>query len=276
MHLEEAPLPELQPAADVDAPEAQQEDAAPTGEQVEQEAAPPSDAAFEEGFAAVNASDAVPDPEPPKHFGKYTEAEMQALLEQAGEVGKMREREAKVFGTLGSLKQAIDQLRAQPQPQAAPRLNAQLKRLSAEFPEMAAMLQEDLSEALAGAPAPPSQDVERMLDERLDRSSRYYETKLLSVMHPDWRTLPAHPEFLQWKGTLAPDELQVVHDSWDAIAVGQTLEKFKAWRAQVHKTKLSRQSRLESAMTPKGTRQMAPSTTDEDAFVAGFKSVRGG
>ena len=101
------------------------------------------------------------------------------------------------------------------------------------------------------------------------------ETKLLSVMHPDWKSIPSTPEFAQWKGTLAPDELQVVNDSWDALSVGDALTKFKAWKAQTVQAKQQRQSRLEAAVTPRGTRQPTPSMTEQDAFLAGFKSVRG-
>lgn len=265
----------------------QQQEAAATeqGQENEQEheqgAAPQDDAAFLAGFAVGSGEEPEPEsapaPEQPKlYFGKYTESEAQALLEQAGEVAKIREREAKVFGTLGSLKQAIDQLRQQPTAQAAPRINAQLTRLSAEFPEMAAMLQEDLAEAMqGGAPAQDSGAIERLVSERLEVMERKSEQKLLSVMHPDWRSIPASAEFTQWKGTLTPDELQVVSDSWDAIALGESLSKFKAWKAQTTKNKQSRQSRLESAITPKGVTQMAPTTTEGDAFLAGFKSVRG-
>lgn len=243
----------------------------------EVEAAAPSDnddAAFAQGFDAARGVEPEPEPEPVRIAG-YTEEELREILEKAKEVDKLREREAKVFGTLGSLKQAIDQLKQQPSAVTTVALNGQLKRLSAEFPEMAEMLQEDLKEALGSGAAAAPESVDKLLSERLDATSKTYEQKLLTVMHPDWRGIYADKAFEQWKGTLPPDELQIVESSWDAISVGEALTKFKAWRDQSAQAKQARQTRLEAAVTPKGGRAMPSVATEEDAFVAGFKRARG-
>lgn len=239
-------------------------------------AAAPSDddAAFAQGFDAARGVEPEPQPEPVRIAG-YTEEELRDLLEKAKEVDKLREREAKVFGTLGSLKQSLDQLKQQPPAAAQVAISGGLKRLSSEFPEMAELLQEDLKEALVSGAAAPTESVEQLVNERLDSVSKTYEQKLLSVLHPDWRGIYADEAFAQWKGTLSPDELQVVEDSWDAISVGDALTKFKAWRDQAAQAKQTRQTRLEAAVTPKGGRAMPSVATDDDAFVAGFKRARG-
>lgn len=233
------------------------------------------DSDFQAGFDAARGIESEPEPEPPKLIAGFTEDEVRALLAKAGEVDKLKERESKVFGTLGALRQSLDALKAQPQQQAAP-MQLNLRRLQQEYPEMAESLLEDLKESMAGGTAQfdPS-TVDRVVDERLNSVTKTYELKLLSMMHKDWRTIPKSPEFEQWKGTLPPDELQVVNDSWDAISVGESLTKFKSWREQTAQSKQQRQSRLEAAVTPRGTRKPTPSMTDEDAFVAGFKAVRG-
>ena len=267
--------------------EATQEQSAPTEELVTQEqttdevvvdqAAAPADeadAAFEQGFDSARGIEAEPEPETPRIAG-YTEDELRELLEDAKEVRKLREREAKVFGTLGSLKQAVDQLRQQAF--AAVAITGQLKRLSAEFPEMAEMLTEDLKEALgSGTAQVDTTSVERVVGARLEQTSRTYEQKLLSVMHPDWRHVAASQEFEQWKGTLPPDELQVAESSWDALSVSEVLTKFKQWHKDATQSKQTRQARLEAAVAPKSNRAMPTGgATDEDAFVAGFKRARG-
>ena len=262
---------EQQPGQPVDPQDA-------TQEQVEAPAEQSDDAAFQEGFeTARSGGEPEPEPEPQKLIAGFTEDQVKELLQKAGEVDRLKERESKVFGTLGALRQAVDALKSQPSQQAAGPANIALKRLSEQYPEMAESLVEDLRESLGsgtGGSFDPSV-VDRIVSEKLESTSKSYETKLLSVMHPDWKTIPGTPEFAQWKGTLAPDELQVVNDSWDAISVGDALTKFKAWKAQTVQAKQQRQSRLEAAVAPRGTRQPTPSMTDQDEFVAGWKSVRG-
>lgn len=257
----------------------EQQDGQPVAAE-EQGAAPAEqsdDAAFQAGFdTARTGGEPEPEPEPPKLIAGYTEERVKNLLQ---EVDRLKERESKVFGSLGALRQAVDALKAQPTQQAAAPLNIALKRLSQEYPEMAESLMEDLKESLGSGVGGQQFDpdaVDRIVTQRLENTSKGYELKLLSVMHPDWKAIPASPEFEQWKGTLAPDELQVVNESWDAIAVGDTLTKFKAWKTQTSQAKQNRQSRLEAAATPtRGARTPTPSLTENDAFVAGWKSVRG-
>lgn len=255
----------------------------PQVDEVEQQAGEVSaapddaDAAFEAGFADVR--EPTEEAEPPRLFAGYTEDELKPLLEKLKEVDKLKEREAKVFGTLGSLKQSVDALRSQPQqPKAtAPvKLDAsKFKRLNSEFPEIASMLTEDLSEALQVGSGFDQDAVSRVVRSEIERTGKVYETKLLSVTHPDWRQIAQSQEFQQWTGTLPPDELQVVRDSWDAEAVGKHLSAFKAWQAKATQNKQHRQNRLESGITPtKGIAKTTPVSTEQDAFLAGFRSVR--
>ena len=271
---------DLQQTAATDEVSAQPVDESTTSEAVEQAAAPEAtadDAAFQAGYdAARSGGEPKPEPEPPKLIAGFTEDQVKELLQKAAEVDQLKARESKMFGTLGSLKQAIDAVRNQPQaPQGGPVLiSGALKRLSAEFPEMAALLSEDLNEALQGQPQAGGIDQQAFRSE-LERSSKDMETKLLTMAHKNWRQDVQTPEFAQWKGTLPPDELHIVNDSWDAVSVSAALDKFKEWRSAATQTKQVRQNRLEAAITPKGNRQPAPSMSDEDAFVQGFKSARG-
>ena len=271
---------DLQQGAVTDEGSTQAVDESTSSAAVEQVAAPEAtadDAAFQAGYdAARSGGEPKPEPEPPKLIAGFTEDQVKELLQKAAEVDQLKARESKMFGTLGSLKQAIDAVRNQPQaPQGGPaRISGSLKRLSAEFPEMAALLSEDLNEALQGQTQAGGIDQQAFRSE-LERSSKDMETKLLTMAHKNWRQDVQTPEFAQWKGTLPPDELHIVNDSWDAVSVSAALDKFKEWRSAATQTKQVRQNRLEAAITPKGNRQPAPSMSDEDAFVQGFKSARG-
>lgn len=272
--------------------------AATEAAQPEQAAAPSQDdAAFEQGFNAAQgkevtapapvpepAPEPAPEPEPepaPPAEPEFTTAQIKELVEK---VSAMQQRESKVFGTIGALKQQLDQFKAQPQPsQAAIKLTAEkLKRLSAEFPEMAAMLSEDLNEALAGAPAAPAldpqqlqQQVQQIIDGRLTETSRTYEMKLLSLQHRDWQQVVQSPEFKTWKESLPEKDRTELDNSWEASFIGEKLTEFKDWKNKTVQTTQNRKARLEAAITPRGNPQSPPAPSAEDAFVSGFKQARG-
>lgn len=238
--------------------------------------AAPNDAAFESGFAHAMGEEPKPEPtpEPPKMFG-YTEEQFKDLFAKAQEVDKLKEREAKIFGTLGSLKQAIESRREQPAATAKITKDS-LKRLSAEFPEMAEMLYQDLSEiSMPQSGGFDPSVVERMVEARVDRAEKASETKLLTMMHSDWRTVVQTPEFGGWKETLSPEDKEVLDNGWDAISIGERISAFKEWKSKAAQTKVSNQRRLEAAVTPRTTARAAPVVTEDDAFVQGFNSARG-
>lgn len=272
-----------------------QEVAAPEVETpVEQETAEASpqndDAAFLAGFKGVTegTSDVgatpeqepevapEPEPEPVKLIAGYTEDQLRDLLSKASEVDRLKASEAKLFGTLGSMKQAIDAMRTQ-QPTATAQFSKErFKRLHAEFPEMAEMLAEDLSGiSLPQQAGLDISAVEGVINERIEAVKRDQATKLLGVVHRDWRQVVQEPEFETWKGSLAPEAQDVLDNGWDAELIAEGLTAFKEWKTKAAQTKVSKQSRLEAAVAPKTTARVAPVQTDEDAFLQGFKEARG-
>lgn len=262
---------------EVDTQQVEQSAGSEAVEQVVSPEAQAADDAFLAGFdTARSGGESEPEPEPPKLIAGFTEEQVKDLLTKAAEVDKLKERESKLFGTIGSLKQSIEAIKSQPQaqPAQAVKLNGALKRLSAEFPEMAAMLSEDLNEALQGTAGAGGVD-NTLLDSRLEQTSKAMELKLLSMAHRGWEKDVQTPEFAQWKGTLSPEELQIVNDSWDAVSVSAVLDKFKEWKSAATQTKQVRQNRLEAAITPRGNKAPTPVMSENDAFLAGFKSVRG-
>ena len=232
------------------------------------------DDAFQKGF---NAAQGVDEPEPkpePEPEPILTPEQARELLET---VAALKQRDAKVFGTIGSLKQQLDAIKSQPTPQAVKLTADKLKRLSAEFPEMAQMLSEDLSEALQGGTIDPGQVselVEQTVSSRLEQTSRSYEAKFLSIMHPDWKQVVASPEFEAWKQTLDEEERDQLLNSWDAQFIAEKISAHKDWKNKTVQNKQTNQRRLESAITPKGS-SAPPAPSPDDAFIQGFRQVRG-
>jgi len=240
------------------------------------------DAAIQAGFNSVNGVEEVSvEPEAPKLIAGYTEDEVKKAF---ATIAALEQRESKIFGSMGSMKQSIESLRSSQQAPAAaaPALNwgpDKLKRLSAEFPELAAILAQDLDGmSIAGGQANPQQ-IEQIVEQRiqtsLDKTSQAYEAKFLAVQHPDWRKVVAAEDFVGWKETLAPEDKAELDASWDAEFIGEKISQFKEWKSKTSQTKQTNQRRLEAAITPKSGNSPKPASTETDAFLSGFKSVRG-
>lgn len=230
--------------------------------------------AFTSGFdEAIGIEEPETPPEP--RIAGYTEEELRTKLELVAEVAeKFKQRDEKIFGTIGGLKQQFEELRSRAPSQPGVNITRDsLKRLGAEFPELADMLAEDLSQVSVSGPVTNTGADE--FKTALAEASKAYETKLLTVMHKDWRSVVASPEFSEWKNTLPEDERNELESSWDALFIGEKVAAFKATRVADEEAKRKKAQRLEAAITPRGTTG-ATSQSDNDAFVAGFKSARRG
>jgi hypothetical protein len=272
------------PVQEAETVEVAPQDATPVAE-VQQDVA--DEAAFAAGFTGEEPEAAQPEPpkeeEPPEpQTVSLTAEELADLKAKAAEIDKLKEREQRIYGTLGSLKQSIDQLRNQPRPSAtAVQLTKEkFAKLSTMFPEMAELLAEDLNGVLTGAGSQPvdtaqfEQTFDTKLNEKLQQQQQQFEAKVLSVMHPDWKPVVPSDEFQKWKQSL-PQETQAELDtSWDAEFIGSKLSEFKDWKSKAVQGQAQKRSRLEAAITPKGGAQ-APVKTLDDAFLQGFKEAKG-
>lgn len=95
----------------------------------------------------------------------------------------------------------------------------------------------------------------------------------LTMRHEDWREIAESDDYRAWKESLSPAKRKIADESWSVQAVAAVLDEYKASRAP--KPTQNRQERLEAAVTPRG-KQTTPAQTNEDAFAAGFQSVRSG
>ena len=200
-------------------------------------------------------------------------------------------------GRLGNLMQQIEALKAAPPTtQAAQQsLNLKLEKLSSQFPELANLLREDLSDlqqtqVASPAPAAPvgltQEQFDAALNARLagttEQLTEQMEVKILSIQHPDWRELIKTPQFALFRDNVLPAGVgaQLMASS-DSAFISSKLTEFKEWRAKSQApaaptpVPAARKNRLAQAVIPNGDRSAprAPQT-EEDAFLAGFKNAR--
>lgn len=209
--------------------------------------------------------------------------------------GNLQSTVDKMAGRMGQLMQQLEALKKTPPTtvQAQNALDLKLEKLTAAFPELAAVLKEDLASLGGGgaqvAAAPPAGITQEQLDamfaERLSANSNttkeLIETRVLSVIHPDWNDVIREPSFALYRDNVLPDGVgKQLMESEDASFIATHLTGYKGWKlAQAKpaepagvagKPVVSR--RLTNAVLPAGTRS-APTgpITEEDAFNAAFK-----
>lgn len=283
-----------------------QQDAEQTAEQLQQN----EQAAFEAGYSQASGEEQPPVAEAPvesepvqeeAEVAEGTTAEedeiaglpVSKVREYLADVAEMKRQLAeseqhrdRLYGSLGSLKQQLQELASKPVQANAGgvKLTANtFKRLSGEYPELANLLVEDLSDTVfEPGVQPPAFDVaqlEPMLTQRdaalADSISRKYEARLLALAHPDWKATATSTEFKLWKDMQDPEVRQTLETSWDSQVLGEGLQAFKDWRAQQQAKTVSKKQRLERAIQPSGVPATSDTATEYDAFLQGFKQARG-
>jgi hypothetical protein len=231
-----------------------------------------------------------------------------------------------IAGRLGGMNRVIQELQhaRQTQPQGSPavaraeRIAAdQLKKLSADYPELASALADDLTEILS---APQSQAATQKIDvEAINRNAEHaavsrVEKRMLDRAHPNWeadialkdelgrplrdqsgRYIPSQT-FVEWLQSKPENFRQAFIGAVDSDFLSSGLTDFKEFRAQrlgqgsalptrqsspapsaAPTPAASKQARLAAAITPQGRTSSVGSAalSEDDAFTAGFQSVRG-
>lgn len=219
------------------------------------------------------------EPEPPK-LAQITEEQFQSLMKAASDVDEIR-RDSKskidvLSGHLGGLKQKLEQLQ-----QGRSKLSAgQLKRVNAEFPELGALLEQDLGEAFTGGSQIDPEEIDKKVQERVAEKVVPMEKKLLRLYHRDWEDVVRSKDFMDWQKTLPPAEEQKFLASNDGEYIADVITSFKDFKAkQATPTQTppkpdgaNRQRLLAAAAQPKGTGGHATGPSDEDDFMAGYKN----
>lgn len=269
--------------------------------------------AFEAGFAEASGAEVVPPTEPKPaeapvveqasepeqeevipEFG-LTPSAIRARLAKVDEVDRLRQEMQQLtmhrdrqYGVIGEMKQRMQQLQEMKPAQPSVRLTAgNLKRLQGEYPELAELLAQDLSEAVSLGGAAPSvgmdsQQIERMLAQRTaeverraqDGTMKQVQELLLARDHPDWKAVAASSDFSLWKANLDPRERTMLDSSWDSSVISSAISAFKGWRDKQTERVSSKKQRLERAIQPNGVYANSDTAGEADAFMAGFNAVR--
>lgn len=214
----------------------------------------------------------------PRLIAGLTEEQVAAALARTG---NLQTTVDKMAGRIGQLMQQLDALKASPPTtqQAQKALDIKLEKLTAAFPELAAILKEDLaglSGTAAAAPvaeAPPpgltQEQLDTILAERLSASANQtkemIETRVLSVIHPDWNQVIREPSFALFRDNVLPaGEGKALMESEDAAFIAGKLTEYKAWKVSQAKpvdapaapaAKPAPARRLANAVLPATTRQ---------------------
>lgn len=224
-----------------------------------------------------------------------TKEQFDNLLAAAAKVSELETKLAqtsdKAFGRIGSLQQTIADLKKSATT-GKPLSAVQLKRLSAEFPEMASLLAEDLKESSAESEAPAGNgqanalDADAIREQTRQEVAIEYEQQLITARHNDWKDVVNSSEFQQWTAGLRPEAQQLLATTSSSQVFGDAIDAFKSFRAaqaeqaaaaaaaanNAHK---QRDKRLDAAVTPNGVPASGSVVDEDEAFLAGFKSARG-
>lgn len=266
---------------------------------------PPAAAAVEPGAAVETPAVETP----PALFAGLTEAQLQSALSRSG---ALQTTVDKMAGRIGQLMQQIEALRTTPPTTQAAQvaLDLKLEKLSAAFPDMAAMLREDLKSMQAGsaaaaplAPTVPAgvtqAELDSLLTTRLGQvqaaTDEKIETRVLSILHPDWLDQVKSDKFALWRDNVLGTEAgKALMTSEDSAFIAKNLTDFKAWVASTEGGQLDlqpppqpapaaapvvapkRTTRLANAVLPAGSAQTPPTVemTEEDGFLSGFNKER--
>lgn len=246
-----------------------------------------------------------------------TKAQLEQLAAAAALVPQLQEELKRsrdtTAGKIGSLKQTLDAVQAQAAKGQAPTIK-QMKRLEAEFPELAKLFTEDLNDAFGsaaagaaepgtqppgdnGQPAAPVVPVDPLSDPAVQTVLRNKNLAVVDALHPGWRGtqgqdgtyvpgLKDSPEFQEWRAGLPPAAQHMLANTWESSVIDDALKDFKGWQqkrieqvqasaAQAEANK-QRDKRLEHGVPATTGRATGANAVDEDtAFLSGYKEVRG-
>lgn len=229
----------------------------------------------------VAVDDAVVDGEPvvleetPEALG-LTNEQLTAMLAKVPELENMTNTEIrKLHGKLGEFNRVLQDLKTSKT--TAPSIHlqgAKLKSLHAEYPDLAELLEKDLSELTATSEAhAQNEDFDARVNKVKEDLSQQMQVNLLQLQHRDFATVTKTDDFKVWAQTLPEEDRAKLNDSWDAMYLGEKISDFKAWRDKKQTGMNSRQERLRNAITPKGTTKppTPQAMTMEDGFAAAFR-----
>ncbi len=235
-------------------------------------------------------------------LAQITEDQFKSLLAKAESVDQLRAESKRqidtLAGHLGGMKQIVEGLKQQRSKLTA----GQLKRVAAEYPDLAKLLEEDLGESASVATETQQVDqseIDRRVQEgtakEVAKSVVALETKILRLHHKDWADVVVSQGFLDWQKTLPPEDQTKLLTSTDGEYIADRITEFKekvkadqeaarlraeaeakarADTARGSAKPSGRQKLLEAAVQPRGSggHPTGDAKSEDDEFLAGFNS----
>jgi hypothetical protein len=271
-------------------------------------------AAFAEGFKDESTETPIVSDEPPTpvvtepietapaiepvlpKYAQITEDQLADLLKLNNKVGKLDEG----FGTLGNIKQRIEQLDARQTADGKPVevTDEDMADLKAEFPEFADLTKKVLAKVVAKMRGPGQAPVdmealvsqaEARAEDRVLRTIRKEADADLQSDHPDWRKTvwgdqddgktefkDVKTPFTAWLATQPDSTRQRILDSNNAEFLSRQLTRFKQETAEKPKPNApaqkpsERTARLAASVSPRGVAP-AGSPPEENSVASGFR-----
>ncbi|MFM9922744.1 hypothetical protein VLK31_07120 [Variovorax sp. H27-G14] len=211
----------------------------------------------------TNAAAPAADDQP--RIAGLTEAEVRTLL---GRVPELEQSLRKVNGKLGEYGSVIQEMRRAPaQPALTPE---RIQEIEAANPDLAAYV---------NARMPTSQDPasgEAPQHQPLPSQQPDLQAELMDHFNEGWREKIGSQDFQLWLAA-QPDDVRTTFNSTEkAKELSAVISKFDAWGTAKQTQQAKSSARLQNSLTPTGTPGKAKTAlSDNDAFEAGFKSVRG-
>lgn len=233
----------------------------------------------------------APPPEPERNEYGFTTEEMKSILSRYSKVDDLEQQlESRTQQIHGKLGEAFRTLQSMQTARSAQGFNVKLteddldEELRTQFPELGAMqlrtLQKVLGKALGGmaqaAPAAPAVDPEEIKRQVREDLNKQYEGKFLTVRHPDWRQAVKSEDWNAWVGLQPPRLREQIETSLDADFLAEQITSFKTWKNSADSARSKKETRLETAVAPRGVASAPKAGLDEAAaFLAGYNKVRG-
>lgn len=216
---------------------------------------------------------------PPVEYAQLTKAEYEDLKARAALVDEIKATQDKSFGTFGrTIKGLQDQVAAFSNGSGVEIDQADIDALREDFPPLAAALEKVRNLRAIPTGGIDQNAIGELVQQRLapavQEAERRMELRMLAREHPDYATVDQDPRFKAWIGAQPADFQQGLAQasaSYDSVAVGQALTKFKASLKAPAPSPQQRQSRMQAAVTPRGSGTQAAHDPN-DEFNAGFNS----
>lgn len=196
----------------------------------------------------------------------------------------------KLHGRIGSLNDQLQQALKAKETEGKPAVLSPvaLSRMKSEYPELADMLEGDISDVLANLAQKTvdPKEIAAMVARQVADETFAMRKEALNDRHETWekdcwadqpggtRT----PDYAAWLNTMTQEDAAAFENSQNPAFVIRKLDQFYDWKGKknqatesVARTQAEKKQRLTAAITPQGTARAGPQTqSDEEALNKGF------